>query len=111
MRVLVCGGRGYNDYERVAEELSDIGYISLLIHGGARGADSCGARYASENNIPVRAFNANWDRYGKRAGIIRNKEMLREGAPDFVVAFPGGKGTKDMVTRARKAGIFVREIT
>jgi len=110
MRVLVFGGRDYNNYERVAEELDDIGNISLIIHGGARGADSCGARYAGINNIPVREFPADWDKYGKRAGPIRNAQMLREGAPDFAVAFPGGKGTKDMIERCRKANIFVRII-
>lgn len=108
MRVLVCGGRLYQDYARVTEELQDLGHISLLIHGGARGADSCGAKYANAHGIPVREFRANWDRYGKRAGPIRNQEMLREGAPDFVVAFPGGEGTKDMIKRVQKAGIQMR---
>lgn len=107
MKVLVCGGRDYNNYERVTEELQDVGDISLLIQGGARGADSCGARYANAHGIPVREFRADWGKYGKRAGPIRNQQMLDEGAPDLVVAFPGGKGTADMVLRAEKACIRV----
>lgn len=108
MKVLVCGGRLYQNYERVAEELRDLGHISELIHGAANGADSCGARFARENQIPERAFPADWERYGKAAGPIRNKEMLRAGAPDFVLAFPGGEGTKDMISRVKKAGIQIR---
>lgn len=55
--------------------------------------------------IRVQKFPADWDRYGKAAGGIRNSQMLIEGKPDLVVAFPGGNGTRDMVLKARKAGI------
>lgn len=58
---------------------------------------------------PVRAFPADWHRDGKAAGPIRNRRMLLEGMPDLVVAFPGGRGTADMVRRARAAGIEVVE--
>lgn len=110
MRVLVCGGRDYENYDRIREELEDLGSISLLIHGGARGADSLAARWASENNIRVREFKADWEKYGKRAGPIRNAQMFREGSPDYVLAFKGGRGTADAVRRAKAANIFVREV-
>jgi precorrin-6x reductase len=111
MRVLVCGSRGFNDYEFAKRFLSGYG-ITSIIHGGARGADSCGAKYAQDVGIPCIAFNADWNSYGRRAGIIRNERMLKEGAPDLVVAFWDGnsKGTKHMIDIAEKAGVPVRII-
>jgi len=59
--------------------------------------------------IPVIPFPPEWKRYGPKAGPIRNKQMLDEGRPDLVVAFPGGNGTNDMVKKAKAAGIEVIE--
>lgn len=109
MRVLVCGGRNYNDYETARRVLDSL-HPSVIIEGGARGADRCGARYAKENGIPLHTFPALWDLYGKRAGFERNARMLREGAPDLVLAFPGGRGTANMIQLAREAGVQVIEI-
>lgn len=109
MRVLVCGGRDYQDEVRVGAVLSGIGGISQIIHGGARGADDLARVWAIRSGIPDRQFNANWT-LGRMAGPIRNQRMLDEGKPDLVVAFPGGRGTADMVRRARAAGIAVQEI-
>ena len=52
-------------------------------------------------------YEAQWDKYGKAAGAIRNQQMLDEGKPELVVAFPGGRGTEDMVNRAKKAGLGI----
>lgn len=106
MKVLVCGSRHFNDYEHTSRVLSTID-ITELIHGGARGADTCGAMYAEANSIPVRRFPALWDLHGKRAGPIRNSQMLREGAPDLCVAFlaKDSRGTKNMIDIAQKAGV------
>jgi predicted polyphosphate/ATP-dependent NAD kinase len=114
MKVLVCGGRSYNDKQRVYETLSAIHRktpISVLIHGDAMGADYWGKRWARMHASKVKeaAFPADWERCGKAAGPLRNQEMLDAG-PDLVVAFPGGKGTADMVRRARKAGVPVQII-
>lgn len=76
----------------------------------ARGADSLAVRYAEQYDCPVEKFPALWDEHGRSAGYIRNKLMLDEGQPDLVVAFPGGKGTENMKTIARKAGVEVQEI-
>ena len=104
MKVLVCGGRSYHDANAVLHVLG--GYpITHLIHGGARGADTLAARYALEANIPCTAFIAEWHKYGKSAGGIRNSRMLKEGQPDLVIAFPGGAGTNDMVRKAVRAGV------
>src|ERR1700741_2286379 len=107
MRVLVCGSRHFNDYEVARGVLDSIHGISAIIHGGARGADSMGARYAEICDIPVQRFDALWDVYGRRAGPVRNAKMLREGTPDLVVAFWDGKspGTRHMIAIAKEAGV------
>ena len=112
-RVLVCGGRSYNDKRRVFEELDTIdatSRINLLIEGGASGADSLARDWAQARRRPVLTCYADWVSLGPKAGPIRNKEML-EWNPDYVVAFPGGIGTANMVKLAKEAGINVMEIS
>lgn len=80
-----------------------------IISGAATGADSAAIDWAVVNWCRWQSFPADWDRYGKSAGYIRNQQMLDEGKPDYVIAFPGGKGTEMMKKIARKAGIPVFE--
>lgn len=101
--ILVCGGRDFNDYKRVCEVLDSLEF-DRIIHGGARGADMLGDRYAKEKGIERIVYPANWSGLGKRAGYVRNALMLSHGDPDVVVAFPGGRGTKMMKELAEKAG-------
>lgn len=122
MRVLVCGGRDYEERDRVYEELNKLcgditeetplGTIPLhIIHGGCRtGADSFADDYAMVTWCGLTIYEAEWDKYGRAAGPLRNKRMLEEGRPDLVLAFPGGRGTADMVRRAKSAGVRVIEI-
>jgi hypothetical protein len=113
MRVLVCGGRYYDDADRVFKVLSFLNErkpVSLVIHGGATGADSLAAIWASSNNISAQSFPADWERYGKSAGPRRNRQMLKEGKPDIVIAFPGGGGTDNMRQQAEKARVTVIDI-
>jgi hypothetical protein len=113
MHVLVCGGRDYADVGALNEALDALHReraVTLLIHGAARGADSLAAAWARSRGIPTLAFPANWKKDGKAAGFVRNARMLRDGRPDLVVAFPGGKGTAHMVRLARDAGVPVLEI-
>lgn len=63
--------------------------------------------YAVRNKIMIQAFPAHWDKYGKAAGPLRNQQMLDEGTPDLILAFPGGAGTEDMCRRGVLAGIEV----
>jgi len=113
MRVLVCGGRNYNDRSFLFEKLDlfqyVVGPIDYLMQGGATGADLFAYQWALANSIPCQTYRAKWNEYRKAAGFIRNQQMLDEGKPDIVVAFPGGRGTKDMIDRANKAGIRVIE--
>jgi hypothetical protein len=117
VRVLVCGGRDYINQDRVNEILDqwlydEEGYphLSSLIHGGARGADTCAARWAIDRDVPVTCYPAQWNTYGKSAGYKRNQQMLDEGKPDEVICFPGGRGTEMMKNIALKAGLPVFEI-
>lgn len=110
MKVLVCGGREYDDAQLVDEVLAVLHVkraITQLIEGGARGADRLGRAWAERQGVEVRTFEADWKRYRYRAGPRRNQQMLDEGKPDVVVAFPGGSGTANMILIASRAGVPV----
>ena len=81
----------------------------LVIHGAARGADVMAGSIAKNLEIPVRTFPADWERWGRKAGIVRNQAMLDVGKPDYVLAFHDdiqhSKGTGDMVGRAKAHGV------
>lgn len=110
MRILVCGGRDYTDKEAVFRALDAVHAklgITCIIHGDARGADRIGKEWALSRRINHEPYPADWNNNGKRAGPIRNQQMLDEGNPDGVVEFPGGTGTADMCRRAEAAGLKV----
>ena len=112
MRLLVCGGRDFNDKEIVFHLLNQLHTndpVSILIHGDAAGADSLGKKWANETGVKCRAFPADWKTHGKKAGILRNLEMVKYGV-DVIVAFPGGKGTANMITLAKKNNITLIEV-
>ena len=113
-RILICGGREFADSAMVA---SAMAYLETfidpqycIIQGGAKGADRLAGDYAKLKGRPCIVMYANWDVYGKRAGTLRNTWMLNYAGPDLVVAFPGGRGTADMIKQARGAGIDVWEV-
>lgn len=115
MRVLVCGSRHFNSYWKFIHEMDLISEEKdfdnnppiTIISGEARGADTLAKRYAEECGWNYEGYPADWNTYGKRAGPIRNRQMLVEGKPDLVVAFlsPDSRGTKNMIEQAKKAGI------
>jgi YspA, cpYpsA-related SLOG family len=125
MRLLVCGGRDYYNHQKVNEEIPKaLNWEStddmetwlppidtVIISGGAKGADSLAIDWAVVHWCKFEEYKANWENDGKGAGPVRNQRMLDEGKPDKVLAFPGGKGTADMIRRAKRAGIPVIEIT
>ena len=114
IRVLVCGGRSFNDRSLLYRQMDTVvtarGPIEVIIQGGARGADQLAYEWAAYRGIPTQQFDADWDRHGKSAGMLRNQRMLSEGRPDLVVAFPGKAGTDDMVRRAKAAGVPVIQV-
>lgn len=108
MKIIVAGSRDFNDYEQLAKTLdtilpqhSDIEIVS----GNARGADSLGEKYAATNGIRLKKFPAEWSKYGKQAGYIRNQDMAKYS--DMLVAFwdNKSKGTKHMINLAKKCGL------
>lgn len=109
MKVIVCGGRNFWDKDFVFFKLDEIHSqtpITLVIHGAPAGADSLANAWANENKIQRLPCPANWKDYGKRAGIIRNAEMLALN-PNMVIAFPGGTGTQNMIDISKNAGFNV----
>ncbi len=110
MKILVCGGRDYANAARVDLVLSILG-PTLLINGAARGTDTLAATWAARNNVPARHFPAAWEQHGKSAGMKRNLQMLREGKPQLVVAFPGGTGTWNMMAQSEQNGVPVLDLT
>lgn len=113
MRVLVCGGRDYADRRSLYQALDRFHAatpIEVMIAGGAQGADHLACDWGAFRSVRREIYPADWDAHGRAAGPIRNQRMIDEGKPDLVLAFPGGKGTADMVKRAKSAGIPVREV-
>lgn len=112
-RLLVCGGRKFNNFRLVCQTLDRVvknyKLIDLvLIHGRATGADALARRWAQDHEFADWGYPAKWTRYNNKAGPLRNKQML-ELKPDLVVAFPGHEGTAHMVGIAKDAGVPVIE--
>ncbi len=115
MNVIICGGRDHPQFT-----LEDIYWLNSLgitkvITGGARGVDRWAANWAEAKRLPLKVYEADWETFGRAAGPIRNGLMLVElvkadaEVEVAVIAFPGGKGTADMVRRAKGAGVQVIE--
>lgn len=112
--IIVCGGRKYDDFNHLSRTLWDLEAARgrlYIRHGGANGADSLADRWAGSTGHTVQPVFAQWTRYGAKAGAIRNSVMLTMKPPvKLVVAFPGGRGTADMVRKAKLAGVEVMEV-
>lgn len=111
---LICGGRSFSDSVMFNNAMSDIlgmfGCPNTIVHGAARGADAMASQWAKYHACREIAVPADWKTNGKYAGPLRNREMLASHKPQKVIAFPGGRGTADMVRQARDAGVDVIEI-
>lgn len=124
LAMIVCGGRGYSDKERLHSVLDEVSAVysgAFVLEGGARGADRLAREWAAERGFRCRTIPADWDTHGLKAGAIRNSAMLAEllassrtgdgrEVHQAVVAFPGGAGTADMVRKARAAEVDVRDL-
>jgi hypothetical protein len=118
--VLVCGDRNWADVEEIRWFLQFLLFEFkpeeiTIVEGGCRGADRISGGIARSMGMRVFTENADWKKYGKVAGPIRNQLMLDKYKPDLVVAFHDhieeSKGTKDMVNRARTQGFEVKIFT
>lgn len=112
-RIIICGGRDFSNYPLLRNKC--IYFLSkkrkediVIICGKANGADTLGEKFAKENNYKIEYFPANWEKYGKSAGFIRNKEMID--IADAVIAFWNGesKGTENTISLAKEKNIPLR---
>jgi hypothetical protein len=118
VRLAVCGGRefGRTDEERqcvylwIEKTLGDE-EEKIIIQGGAPGADEVAVDWAIINGVKYLTYDADWKKYKRAAGPIRNQRIIDEGKPDLLLAFPGNKGTADMIRRAVAANIPVTMVT
>lgn len=120
MRLVVSGGRFFNDVPLLWRTLDDIHEstpVQLLVEGASDdvtgpyvGADYWAHQWALARQVPCLRCRAEWTKHGKAAGPIRNGEMLTGYLPDRLVAFPGNRGTADMIRQAEKAGIVIQTV-
>ena len=111
MKVIIAGSRSASYYHTYQAIISCpfLAKIDVVISGHARGADRYGEIFAREMNVPVILFPADWGKYGKCAGFIRNKEMAKQ-ADALIAVWDGkSKGTKHMIEQARyqKLAVFI----
>lgn len=116
MKVIVAGSRSFNDFKLMVNKLDSIlinqGENVEIVSGNANGADKLGEKYATEiRHCKMKQFPADWDKYGKSAGYIRNKEMA-DYADACIVFWDGkSKGTKHMIDIANESGLKLKVIT
>jgi len=113
MKIIIAGGRDFNDFQMLCQKCDKI-LINCkdiqIVSGGANGADRLGERYAAQKGYGIQQFLANWTKYGKSAGYIRNKEMADYA--DALIAFwdQKSKGTGHMINIAKKQNLLVRVV-
>ncbi len=113
MKLIIAGGRDFNNYDLVEKEANEMvsGVQNVeIISGLAKGADLLGCRFAEENGYPLRGFAAEWGKFGRAAGPIRNKLMAKNAT--HLLAFWDGKsrGTKHMIEYAKELGLGVKVV-
>ena len=114
-RIIIAGSRKFTNYEKLESEV--LGFLDsinsddlCIISGGAKGADWLGEQFAKNHNIPLFVFKANWDKYGKMAGPIRNREMAKYATHLIVFIANDSKGSKDMYNVAIENSIISKRI-
>lgn len=114
MRALVCGDRNWTNRARLDWVLG-IMNVTAVIEGEAKGADTMAREWADAHQTLVHPFPADWAKYGKSAGPVRNREMLSIGKPERVIAFhndiKNSKGTANMIEQAKRSGVPVVLVT
>lgn len=110
MTCIIAGSRSIHQYVVLDEAIAQSGWgdkITEVVSGGATGVDALGEEYAYKNHKKLMIFPADWDTYGKSAGIRRNIQMA--GYATHLIAVHDGvsKGTAHMIAEARKRGLKV----
>lgn len=108
MKVIIAGGREIYDYQLVLDAITEANFdITTVVSGGAKGADTLGEQYASNMNIALNVYPADWQKNGRAAGPIRNRKMA-ENAEALIAIWDGkSRGTKNMIETAIKLGLAV----
>ena len=115
-KVIIAGSRGFSNYKLLKEKCNEYlrekrkEYNIIIISGGARGADTLGEKYAQDEGFSLEVFPANWNKFGKSAGFIRNEQMAE--VADALIAFWDGKsnGTKHMIEVMENKKLLVRVV-
>ena len=115
-KVIIAGSRGFSNYKLLKEKCNEYlrekrkEYNIIIISGGARGADTFGEKYAQDEGFSLEVFPANWNKFGKSAGFIRNEQMAE--VADALIAFWDGKsnGTKHMIEIMENKKLLVRVV-
>ena len=115
MKCVIAGSRDIDSYEIVRQAIINSGFtISEVVSGAAAGVDRLGEYWAQQNNIPFVRFLPDWEKYGKRAGYVRNKQMVEYVAPDgaVIAIWNGSKGTKSTIDLAKeyKVKLYIEKI-
>ncbi len=104
MKVIIAGSRSLDNYLLVTEAMQRCGYtVTEVVCGMATGVDNLGERWATTNNIPVKQMPANWNRDGKAAGPIRNREMAKYADAAVIIWDGKSAGTRNMVDEMIRA--------
>ena len=108
MRTIIAGPRDFTEAACLLTALRESQFvITEVVSGGAPGIDTLGEQWAEKQGIPVKRFPADWDKFGRAAGPIRNKQMA-EYAEQLLACWDGqSRGTCDMIRTARKQGLNV----
>ena len=105
MKIVIFGSRTINNMRELEKAIQDAGYpITIVISGGARGVDTLAHTWATKNALPSYVLTANWNMYGKRAGILRNNEMASLADAGIAVWDGASRGTAHMISRMEAMG-------
>jgi len=110
MRVIVCGGCAVGDKDSTFSALDKLHAekpIAVIVHGGTHGADALAGQWAEARAIAVEVFAPNWKRFGRSGAVHKRNQQMVDAGADLCVAFPGGRGTADVIKRAQAAAIKV----
>lgn len=107
MKICVLGSRSITNYKLVERVIRDSGFeITELVSGKCpKGVDHLGEIWATKHNIPIKYFPADWDKFGRSAGMLRNSQLIEYSDAVIIIHDGVSKGTKDSWTKAKKKGI------
>ena len=108
MRTIIAGSRSFCDYDLFCDKMGRLAFVpSVVLSGCARGVDGLGETWATENNIQIERYPAEWELHGRRAGFIRNSEMADRADALIAIWDMRSRGTANMIFEAARRGLLV----